>query len=173
MPKFATWAAVAALALAPVGALAGAGSPSGPAAPSGPPAPATAQPAFAGRVTFRQGGKAFRLPLETADIEVAELRGRRQYHVSLVYRDAKNRTFAIALAHSGPGPVPDDHMSDLTVSTPVGLSKFSHGTSSCKLVIAALDPSRVEGKASCRGLTDFGGERRSPDVTEVRFTASR
>jgi hypothetical protein len=167
MPRFATWAAVAALALSPGGALGGAGS------PSGPPGSAAAKAGGAGRVTFRQGGKAFRLPLETADIELAEHPSRKQYHVSLVYRDAKNRTFAIAFVAFGPGPVPDRQVSDLTVSTPAGLSKLRPGASACNLVVSALDPSRAKGRASCRGLGDFGGERPSPDVTEVEFTASR
>lgn len=162
------WAAVAALALSLRGAL------PAPASPTSTERPAVAaRRAVAGRVTFRQGGKAFQLPLETADVEVAELRGRTQYHVSLVYRDARNRVFALAFVHGGLGPVPDRLVSDLTVSTPVALSKLRPGESTCRLVITALDPSRVEGNASCRGLTDFEGERSAPDVTQVRFTASR
>ncbi|HEU4383042.1 MAG TPA: hypothetical protein VFR85_05990 [Anaeromyxobacteraceae bacterium] len=174
MTKLARLAAVAALALHASGASAGGDSPAGGAGAAAPAEPAaTAKRGVAGRVSFKQGSKSFQLPLETADVEVTDLRGRRQYHVSLVYRDAKNRTFAIAFVHTGPGPVPDRLLSDLTVSTPAGLSKLQPGASVCNLVLAVLDPSRVEGKASCSGLTDFGGERRSPDVTQVKFTASR
>ena len=120
MPKLATWAAVAALALPSGGALAGEDSPAGRAAPAAPAAAGGAKRGAAGQVTFHQGGKAFQLPLETADLEVTDLRGRRQYHVSLVYRDAKNRTFALVFAHTGPGPVPDRLVSDLTWSTTSG-----------------------------------------------------
>lgn len=125
----------------------------------------------AGTATFRHGARAYRLPLETIDVEEVRGAGRTDVHVSLVFRDARNRLLSLAFVHRGPGRVLAAGSIDLTASTPSGLSRYDARRSRCELELTAARPGALEGKGRCRGLFDFGGERRAPDVTELRFTA--
>jgi len=129
-----------------------------------------------GQIEFKQGGKAFKVPLQNGRLEAAPVNfGKKSTEIrnlTLLYAGDDMDRVSLRIANvSGAKKYGKKNIGGFWVQTASGRAVFKSDKGDCAFMLKRVGKDRIEGAGACARLIDDGRGGLGLPVTDVKFSA--